>query len=126
MKFVLLVFYFFIGLLTFSAFSADDNSAGGGDSLVDSMMKYEEMEVNCDNIVSALQYYMDLSEKNNSLLGVAANRLSSAISSSKTDEEMKKLEEEASSSAFLMQDNQFILSEKASIIMEVLPGCLKK
>ena len=126
MKFILLVFCASVGSLAFSAFAGESNFVGENDSLVDSMMKYEEMQVGCDNIVMALQSYIDLSEKNNSLLGISANRFSSAVSSGKTDEEMRKLEVEISHSAQLMQDNQFILSDKAYAIMDVLPDCLKK
>lgn len=96
------------------------------DSLTDSIIQYDQMEVNCGNVLSALQRYFDLNEKNNSLLGVSANRFSSAISSGKTDDEMQKLEEEISNSVFLIQENHIIFSDKAYAIMEVLPSCLKK
>ena len=125
MKYILLSFCCFIGSLTFFAIAAD-TVAAEDDSLMDSIMKYEQIEVNCDNVLSALQMYFNLNEKNNSLLGVSANRFSSAISSSKTDEEMQKLEGEISNSVFLMQENHGIFSDKAYAIMEVLPSCLKK
>ena len=125
MKYILLSFCCFIGSLTFFAVAADAVAAED-DSLMDSIMQYEQMEVNCDNVLSALQMYFNLNEKNNSLLGVSANRFSSAISSSKTDEEMQKLEGEISNSVFLMQENHVIFSDKAYAIMEVLPSCLKK
>ena len=124
MKFILLVFCFFISSLTFSAFSGDSDSKEGDDSFMDSLM--QEEDVNCDNIVTVLQSYINLSETNNGLLGVSANRFSHAVSSDKTDEQMKMLEEEISRSAQLIQDNQFILSDRAFLIMDVLPDCLKK
>ncbi len=125
MKCIFFSFCCFIGSLAFFAVAAEAVEAEN-DSLTDSIIQYDQMEVNCGNVLSALQRYFDLNEKNNSLLGVSANRFSSAISSGKTDDEMQKLEEEISNSVFLIQENHIIFSDKAYAIMEVLPSCLKK
>ena len=130
MKSSLFIVAFFIGFFIFPAGAQQE------DSYVDSLFAEEELEVNCDNILNVLQSYFDLSGKNSDLLGVAASRLSSALSASRlssalsateTDQEkLKQMKEEVSGSAFLIQENQFILSDKSFAIMEVLPDCLKK
>ena len=112
--------FFVIGPL---AFSVDSN-----DSFLDSLLDEEEKEVNCSNIMDFIQSYLELSEKNQALVSVSANRFLSAVISNtqRTTAEMEQLKKDIFDSMGLLEDNQYILSGKVGIIMEKLPDCIKK
>ena len=121
-RFLFFAFGFLVGPLVLSSDSSSSPS------YFDSLLDEEETEVDCSNILDFISSYFNLSEKNQSLLGVSASRFLSEIRNEggKNEKEKKRLIEDISESVYLIQDNQYILSDKSSIIMEVLPDCLKK
>ena len=123
---VMLFVKFLLCFFTFGylAFSADQVDSPDSYTL---LLAEENVEVNCSNILAFMQSYFELSEKSHSLLGVSFSRFMSEVMSDaeKTDEQKEELKTDISNAEFSVQDNQLILSDKAMIIMEVLPNCLK-
>lgn len=109
------------------AFSADSTPVTPAPNYFEALLEGRDVKVNCSNILSFVQSYLDLSEKNLSLVDVSFKRFVSAIASDqeKSKEEMEKLKEDVFRSSGFMEDSQLVLSEKVGIIMETLPGCLK-
>lgn len=93
----------------------------------ETLLKEEDVKVDCSNILRFMQSYFELSDKSHSLLSVSFNRFVSVISDAqKMGEEMEKLKKDVRHSSRLIGESQFVLSNKAGIIMEVLRDCLKK
>lgn len=117
---LLLCFFTFMPL----AFSAEQ---GESPDYFTALLEGEDVKVDCSNILDFMHAYFDLSEKSHSLLGVSFNRFMSEVTSyeEKTAEEKEKMNTDISRASFAMQENQFVLSDKVMIIMEVLPDCLK-
>lgn len=126
MVIIVLIIKISLCFLTFGhmAFSADSAPAP---NYFEALLEGKDVKVDCSNILSFVQSYLDLSEKNLSLVDVSFKRFVSAIASDqeKSKEEMEKLKEDVSRSGRFMEDSQLVLSEKVGIIMEILPGCLK-
>ena len=120
MKNLFLIFLIFF-IFTPSVIYADD--------YFDYLLKQEDVDVNCSNVLDFVKEYISLSDKNQSLLVISANRL---LGETKVDDATPgnsegegATEEDINQTVYAVQDNQLILSDKASIILEVLPGCLK-
>ena len=113
MKIVFLLFLFLAPLITFADY-------------FDQLLEQEEVEVDCSNILDFVKEYIALNEKNQSLLVVSANRLSSEMGNPiQLSEKMEQVTTDINQTVFLMGDNQMVLSDMSSIILETLPTCLK-
>ncbi len=116
MKILFLIFFIFTPL----AISAD---------YFDYLLEQEDVDVNCSNVLDFVKEYINLSDKNQNLLVVSANRFLGETEGDNQDpensEEEGATEEDINQTVYFVQNNQMILSDKASIILEVLPGCLK-
>ena len=135
MKVFIVIFSLLITPFTFSQ-SADPQGTAETEprsmdemvSYIDQLLEKEEEPVTCANMSEAIKAYLDLSQTNQTLLTVSANRLLGALPSDaeRTPEETEALSADITRAVHSIGDSQLILSDKVFYIMEALPDCLKK
>ena len=112
MKIAFLIFLFLTPLITFADY-------------FDQLLAQEEVEVDCSNILNFVQEYIELNDKNQSLLVVSATRFSSEVGNIQLSQKMEQVKTDINQTVFLIEDNQMVLSDMSSLILETLPKCLK-
>lgn len=98
-------------------------------SYIDELVGKEEEPVTCANMLDAIKAYLQLSQTNQTLLTVSANRLLGALPSSteeQTPEETEALSADITRAVQSIGDSQTVLLDKEFFILEALPGCLKE
>ena len=135
MKVFIVIFSLFIAPFAFSQSSGSRDTAGTKSRSMDEMVSYidqllekEEEPVTCANMSEAIKAYLDLSQTNQNLLAVSANRLLGALPSGteRTPEETEALSADITKAVYSIENSQLILSDKAFFILEALPDCLKE
>ena len=97
-------------------------------SYIDKLVEKGAQPVTCANILEAVGEYFGLSQTNQTLLTVSANRLQGVLPSDteRTPAETEALSEDINRAVFSIGESQAVLSDKAFDIMDALPGCLKE
>ena len=135
MKVFIVIFSLFVTSFAFSQSAGSQDTAETKPRSADEMVSYidqlvekEAQPVTCDTILEAAREYVDLSQTNQNLLTVSANRLLKALPSDteRTSEETEALSADITRAVSSIEESQIFLSDKAFYILDALPGCLKE
>ena len=123
-KYLILFFCSFLTLASLSIL-AQTYEEEEDDDFLEELIFGEQEEVNCSNVLEYVRKYLSMSEETHSSLVSSAHRLlSEGFGTDITPEKKELLKEDLSDTVNLIQENQGILSGRASAIRDVLPECL--